>query len=115
MRRTRPRSTTFGWDSNGNPTERTTIDGQTVVFHHVDLPESDITTVRGIRCTTPIRTVIDIAVDLKPDELDVVMADCLARGLFTLDEMQSRLDRPDMAGQRGAELIREHIRARSAS
>src|SRR5437016_14407518 len=41
-------------DSNGCPTERIGVGGQEVVVHYDDIPESDITTVRGLRVTTPI-------------------------------------------------------------
>lgn len=59
----------------------------TVVLHHDDHPESDITVVHGLRCTTAVRTVIDIAAELRCDELETVMDDGLDRGLFTIDEM----------------------------
>lgn len=95
----------FGIDSNGTPTERVTIDGQTVVIHHDEIPESDITTIHGLRVTTAVRTIIDIAVDLERDELTTVMDDALGRGLFTVAEMRSRLSKPDMTGRRGAALI----------
>jgi hypothetical protein len=49
----------LGVDANGCPTERVTIGSQTIVLHHDDIPESDITPVRGMRCTTAARTLID--------------------------------------------------------
>ena len=62
-----------------------------------------------MRCTTAIRTVIDLAVDLQPGELETVMKDCLDRRLFTVDEMSARLSQPDMRGRHGAELVRALI------
>jgi hypothetical protein len=93
-------------DSNGRPTERIRVGGQEIVVHYDDIPESDITTVRGLRCTTPIRTVIDIAPDLPSPELERIIRDCLARGLFTVEEALARIDQPDMASRVGAHMLR---------
>lgn len=71
-----------------------------------DLPDSDVTTVHGVACTTPLRTVIDIAADLDRAELERVVRDCLGRGLFTIDEAMARLTQPDMTSRRGAHLLR---------
>lgn len=79
----------LGVDANGCLTERVTFGSETIVLHHDDIPESDITLVGGVPCTTAIRTVIDIAAELRPAELETVMNDCLDRGLFTIDEMRS--------------------------
>ena len=87
----------LGVDANGCLTERVTFGSETIVLHHDDIPESDITLVGGVPCTTAIRTVIDIAAELRPAELETVTNDCLDRGLFTIDEMRSRLSDPDMA------------------
>lgn len=99
----------LGVDANGCLTERVTIGSETIVLHHDDVPESDITLVGGVPCTTAIRTVIDIAAELRPAELETVMNDCLDRGLFTIDEMRSRLSDPDMARRHGAGLLRTLI------
>ena len=93
-------------DSNGCPTERIRVGGQEIVVHYDDIPESDITTVDGLRVTTPIRTVIDIAVDTSPRELERMIRECLDRGLFTVEDARARLDQPDMAKRTGAQLVR---------
>ena len=56
----------YGVDGNGIPTERRWVGDIPVIVHQEDIPESDITVHRGIRCTTPLRTVIDCAPDLNP-------------------------------------------------
>lgn len=99
----------LGVDANGCLTELVTIGSETIVLHHDDIPESDITLVGGVPCTTAIRTVIDIAAELRPAELETVMNDCVDRGLFTIDEMKSRLSDPDMARRHGAGLLRTFI------
>lgn len=100
----RPGSISF--DGNGDLTEHRWIDGQEIVIHSADVPESDVTVVDGIRCTTPLRTVIDLAPDLEPADLDRMVRDCLDRGLFTVDEGLARVAEPDMQGRLGAVLVR---------
>jgi hypothetical protein len=93
-------------DANGCPTEVVQLGGQTLVVRYDDIPESDITTVHGLRCTTPLRTVIDIAPRTPEPDLKRIVHDFLDRGLFTTDEAWTRLAQPDMATRRGAELLR---------
>ena len=93
-------------DANGCLTEVVALGGQEVVVHYDDIPESDITTVRGLRCTTPLRTVIDIASETPEPELERIVQDCLDRGLFTTEQAFMRLAQPDMASRRGARLLR---------
>jgi len=93
-------------DSNGCPTERIRVGGQEIVVHYDDIPESDITTVDGLRCTTPVRTVIDVAPEMPPAELEQIIRDFLGRGLFTVEQLLARLDQPDMATRVGAHLVR---------
>ena len=101
-----PRGEFVGFDASGALMERTTVGGVDVIVHYADMPSTDITTVRGIRCTTALRTVIDIAADTDPAYLPEIVDDCLERGLFTLAEAYERLDQPDMATHRGAGLVR---------
>jgi hypothetical protein len=96
----------LGVDGNGLLTERMWIGEQEVVVHRGDYPESDITTVEGLRCTTALRTVIDIAPDITASHLEEIVEDCLERGLFTTTEASKRLAEPDMIGLRGADLLR---------
>ena len=97
------------FDSNGVLTARTRIDGMEVIIHYDDVPDSDLTTVRGIPCTTPLRTVIDLAPDLEPDELLRMVDDCLRRRLFTTEEAMARLAQPDMLERPGAVILRSAL------
>ena len=90
------RSDDVYFDSNGVLTEHRRLDGLELVVHYDDIPATDITTVRGIPCTTALRTVIDLASDLSPFELARAVQDCLRRGLFTVDEAWARIAEPDM-------------------
>jgi hypothetical protein len=107
MDRDRPRDIYF--DANGVLTEHRWIGGQEVVVHYDDVPETDLTTVDGIPCTTALRTVIDIAPDLDPDELRHAIRDCLDRGLFTVEDAMARVAQPDMQQRLGAALVRIHL------
>ena len=74
----------LGVDGNGLLIERTWLGDQELVIHRDDVPETDITTVDGIRCTTALRTVIDLAPEVCAAQLDVMVRNCLERGLFTV-------------------------------
>jgi hypothetical protein len=93
-------------DANGCLTEVVALGSQKVVIHYDDIPESDITTVDGLRVTTALRTVIDVAPRTSKPELKRIVRDCLDRGLFTVEEALTRLAQPDMASRRGAQLLR---------
>lgn len=96
----------LGVDGNGLPTELMWLGEQQVVIHRDDVPDTDVATVDGIRCTTALRTVIDIAPDVSAAHLAVMVQDCLERELFTVEEAWRRLADPDMTVRRGAELLR---------
>ena len=99
----------FGVDANGNLTERRMVDGIEVIIHRADYPDTDITLVKGIRCTTALRTVIDLAAEATSIELGEMVDDCLRRGLFTIAEAWRRLAQPDLVGHRGADVIRRML------
>ena len=101
-----------GVDGNGLLTDVRWLGGEQVVVHHDEVPEIDMTMVRGIPCTTALRTVIDIAPDVDRARLESIVDDCLRRRLFTLDEAAARLARADMRTRPGAELLRAVLRSR---
>lgn len=96
----------LGVDGNGHPTERAVLNGVEVIIHRANYPDSDITTVNGIRCTTALRTLIDVAVDLSDGDLRCAFNDSLDRGLFTLADARQRLAELDMVDYKGAALVR---------
>jgi hypothetical protein len=77
-----------------------------VVVHVDDIPDSDVTMVRGIPCTTALRTVIDVAPDVDLSHLQEIVQDCLDRRLFTIEEAWTRLGERDMRTCAGADLLR---------
>jgi hypothetical protein len=96
-------------DANGCLTERVELGGQVVTVHYDDIPDSDVTTVNGVRCTTALRTVIDIAPDVDVAELEGIVRHCLERGLFSIEEAIARCDEPDMLTRPGATLLRRAL------
>jgi hypothetical protein len=99
----------LGVDGNGLLTERAWVGGQEVIIHRGDYPETDITTVKGIRCTTALRTVIDVAPEITASHLEEIVRDCLERELFSIEEALQRLGEPDMVDRPGAELLRRAL------
>ena len=94
-------------DANGCLTERVVLDGQDVIVHYDDLPDLDITSVDGISCTTPLRTVIDIAPETEAAELARIVEYCLDRRLFSREEALARIAAADMLSRPGAQLLRQ--------
>jgi hypothetical protein len=99
----------LGVDGNGLLTERMWLGEDEVIIHRDDVPDTDITTIHGIRCTTALRTVIDLAPEVTASHLDEMVRDCLERRLFTVEQASRRLAEPDMVGRRGAELLRRAL------
>ena len=97
----------LGVDGNGNPTERRWIGGREVIVHYADVPESDIVQKDGIRVTTPLRTMIDLAPEVERVELARMVDDCLRRRLFTLEQAYVRLAKPDMEQLPGGVILRK--------
>ena len=97
----------LGVDRNGRLAERLRLGGQDVIVHYDDIPEKDITTVDGIRCTTALRTVIDLATDLDDAHFEGVVMDCVERDLFTVDEAKARVAERDLAAHPGADRLRQ--------
>jgi hypothetical protein len=96
-------------DANGVPAERVRMGGQEIIVHYDDIPEQDRTVVDGIPCTTALRTVIDIAPDLDDGDLRRIVADCLRRGLFTVDDGMTRTAEDDMRPRLGARMLRRSL------
>ena len=95
-----------GVDDGGSLVERTRVRGFDVVIHHAEVPDSDVTVVGGVPCTTPLRTIIDCAPELSMAELLDMFDQFIRRRLFTVEEAWNRIGQPDMHGRRGAELLR---------
>ncbi|HUF49649.1 MAG TPA: DUF559 domain-containing protein [Longimicrobiales bacterium] len=84
------------------------IDG--VRIHRVrDLLPDEVTTIEGIRVTTPARTLLDIAGTLTSREVEQALAKALRTRLVTREEMCRMVERHP--GYRGAALLRQLLDA----
>jgi hypothetical protein len=96
-------------DANGYLKERVMLGGQEVMIRYDDIPESDVTTVDGIRCTTPLRTLVDIAPDVDAEVFQQMVRHCLEREMFTVAEAMERISQPDVRDRLGARLLRREL------
>ncbi len=55
---------------------------------------------------------IDVAPDVDRDHLREIVADCLARRLFTEEQAWARIREPDMRSRAGALLLRQVLQER---
>jgi hypothetical protein len=85
------------------------MDDQRVVVRYRHIPEKDLDVVKGIPCTTALRTVIDLAPELPADDLRLAVTGAMQRGLFSLEEALARTEEPDMVGNLGALLLRAEL------
>lgn len=99
--------TDFWIDGNGVPTEARVSGGQEIIVHYDDLPDKDLTVVRGIPCTTALRTMIDLAGEYPPGRMKAMVRDALDRGLFTREEAYARVAEADLCARRGAIVVAE--------
>lgn len=75
-----------------------------VVVHRTNQPVRSIL-YRGIRCTPPVRTLIDLAASAPPSEIDRAVDRALASGLVRLEDIESGLA-ADGSGRRGVGYLR---------
>jgi len=105
----------YGVDANGRLTRLTDVGGVPVVIHYDDIPESDIETHHGLRVTSPLRTTIDLAAELPPDQLENLLDFFLYKGSFTTEQALARIAQPDMTSRRGAHILQTLIVRRRLS
>jgi hypothetical protein len=104
-----PDDARFWIDQNGCLVERTMIGGREVTIRYDDLPPSDITVVHGIRVTTALRTVLDLADEVTNEQLHRMIRDTLRRKLFTIEAAIERANRPDIRDRLGTRLFLEAL------
>jgi hypothetical protein len=97
------------FDRNGCFTELVEVNGQEIIIHYDDIPETDKTVVDGIPVTTALRTVIDLAPEVDRATLERILDDALTRRLFTVEEAWARLAERDMQTRPGAEILRRML------
>ena len=73
-------------------------------LHYVPLERSEVTRCRGIPVTNPVRTILDLAALLRPEELERVVAEAERRRLVTLPALEAALARRPL--RHGARALR---------
>ena len=76
------------------------------------LEEGDIVTRRGMRCTSPLRTVLDLSGSLSPAELGTLVDHFLRRKVLRLEELRSRVNRTRPAPGRSVRKLQQVLRDR---
>lgn len=76
------------------------------VRRSIDLRSSDLTTVRGIRTTNGVRTLLDLAAELPRAELEAALDRGLRLGVVTSDRLAGRLSSLSRSGRPGIVLAR---------
>jgi hypothetical protein len=71
-----------------------------------DLSLEDYDLVRGIPCTSPVRTIVDLGAVVPIDVLETALDDGLRRRLYTLDDIDRRRREVARRGRNGAGPIR---------
>jgi hypothetical protein len=90
---------------------RVTLEG--VIGHRSGvLEDGDITTRDGMRCTSPLRTVIDLSGPMTADQLGKVVDEFLRRKAFDLELLRARVDRSRPAPGRSVATLRKVLAAR---
>ena len=70
------------------------------------LPPGDVIEWRGLRVTSPARTLVDLSEDISARELVVVGDEILRKGLATLAELTATLEVQSLNGRRGLATVR---------
>jgi very-short-patch-repair endonuclease len=86
-----------------------------VTLHRVRcLDEADVAIAHGIRTSTPVRTVCDLSGSLSGHDLEIVVDDCLRRGLFSLARLRWQVSRTGMR-RKGSRTLRTILEERAPS
>lgn len=83
-----------------------------IVVHRQALAAADVTKRHGIPVTTPVRTLVDLAVRLNRREIEAAINEADKHRLTNPDALRKALDGP-MAGRRGAAILRRLLDRRT--
>ena len=73
-----------------------------IVLHKSDLSEADAEDLNGIRVTTPLKTILDVAgsSEVSPEHLESAVREAVARGLVRRKRLREKLSRLEDHGRR---------------
>lgn len=84
-----------------------------IVVHRMELEAVDVETVRGMRTTTPARTLLDLGAVVDIASLESALENALRRGLVSLPRLSWQLERCGGRGVRGAAALRHLLNDRN--
>jgi very-short-patch-repair endonuclease len=84
-----------------------------IVIHRMrDLDVQSCSTWRGIPCTNPLRTLVDLAGVTGKQHLDDAVDRGIASRLVTVEGLEAQIDRLSQHGRRGVDVLRQVLAAR---
>ena len=84
-----------------------------LILHKRLLPPCDVTRTKGIRVTSPTRTLLDLAGVVSDEALEIALDSALRRGLTSLTYLQKRFADTKARGRGGSTLMASLLAARS--
>ena len=85
-----------------------------LILHKRTLPPCDVTRTKGIRVTSPTRTLLDLAGVLGDEGLEIALDSALRKGLTSLTYLQKRFADTKARGRGGSALMASLLAARSS-
>lgn len=82
-----------------------------VHIHRLSLAKRDVTRARGLRVTTPLRTLLDLGSAASERRVEYALEDCLRRRLTALPRLRDALE-GDLRGRRGVATLRRLVDVR---
>ena len=78
-----------------------------IIVREAELTTTDVRDLRGIRCTGPERTVVDVAGVVTRDVLEAIVDDAVQLGLTTIPKLQRYVSERRLGHRPGAKALRE--------
>jgi very-short-patch-repair endonuclease len=82
--------------------QRRLRNGAASVYRRANLTRADVTHRDGLRCTNPVRTIIDLAGMVPANDLETALESARRRRFVTIDALRARNDALGGRGRRGA-------------
>jgi very-short-patch-repair endonuclease len=86
--------------------QRKSRDGSALTYRRPNLARSDVTHRDGLRCTNPVRTIIDLAAVIPSEALEIAFESARRRRLVTIDALRARHEALTGTGRNGAAQLR---------
>ena len=84
-----------------------------LIVHRALLPNGDVTSVSGLRATSPTRTLLDLAAVVDEETLEIALDSALRRGLTSVDYLARRFGEKRSRGRPGTAVVGRLLAERS--